>query len=88
MAERRVQVPYMGRMADGMDVPIESSTEKWSEITLEDGTVIRIKQSVAAVLRIDGEWDAEGNPVYVVKGAPAIAIVHVDEDRRKPKSMN
>ncbi len=88
MAERRVQVPYMGKLVDGMDVPIETSTEKWSEITLEDGTIIRIKQSVATVLRLDGEWDAEGNPVYVVKSAPAIAIVHVEEDRRKPKSIN
>lgn len=84
MAEpRRVQVPFMGKMLDGMDVPVEESTEKWSEVKLADGTVLRIKQTVASVIRLDGQWDAEGNPIYVVKSAPAIAIVSVEEALRK-----
>jgi hypothetical protein len=83
MAERKVQVPWMGKTMDGVEVPVEESTERWSEIKLEDGTIIRVKQSVAQVIRVDGQYDAEGNPLYVVKSSPAVAIVHVDEDRRR-----
>lgn len=83
MAERRVQVPFMGKLVDGMEVPIDESTERWSEIKLEDGSVIRVKQSVASVIRVDGQWDMEGNPLYIVKSAPAVAIVHVEEQYRR-----
>jgi hypothetical protein len=83
MAERRVQVPFMGKTVEGMEIPVEESTERWSELKLEDGTLIRVKQTVAQVIRIDGQYDAEGNPLYVVKSSPAIAIVHVDEGLRR-----
>ncbi|MGB8412312.1 MAG: hypothetical protein WCE23_05750 [Candidatus Binatus sp.] len=83
MAERKVQVPYMGKMVDGMDVPITESNERWSEITLEDGTMLRVKQSVAAVVRLDGQYDLEGNPMYFVKSAPSVAIVQVSPKLRR-----
>lgn len=83
---RRVQVPFQGKMVMGMDVPIEESTERWSEIKLADGTILRVKQAVAAVVRLDQTWDAEGNPVYVVRSGPALAIVQVDESLRKPST--
>jgi len=83
MAERRVQIPFMGKVMDGVEVPVEESTERWSEITLEDGTIIRVKQSIASVVRVDGQYDMEGNPMYVVKSAPAVAIVHVEEKYRR-----
>lgn len=73
----------MGKLMNGMEVPVEESTEKWSEIKLEDGTIIRIKQSVASVIRVDGQYDPEGNPLYIVKSAPAVAIVHVEERHRR-----
>ena len=83
MAERKVQVPFMGKIVDGVEVPVEESTERWSEIKLEDGTMIRVKQSVASVIRVDGTYDAEGNPLYVVRSAPSVAVVHVDERLRR-----
>jgi len=86
MAERRVKVPYQGNLTDGTDVPIEESTERWSEFKLEDGTIIRIKQTIASAIRVDGQYDQEGNPVYVLKSAPAVAIVHVEEKVRRPVS--
>jgi hypothetical protein len=86
MTERKVQIPFMGKVVDGMEVPVEESIERWSELKLEDGTIIRVKQSVASVMRIDGQYDPEGNPLYVIKSAPAVAIVHVDDDMRKKET--
>lgn len=83
---RRIQVPFMGKMVDGMEVPVDESTERWSDVKLADGTVLRVKQTVASVIRIEGQYDAEGNPIYVVKSAPAIAVMHVEQVLRKPTS--
>ena len=42
MAEKRVKVPFPTPISppmDGSEVAVSVSTEKWSEVTLEDGTV-------------------------------------------------
>jgi hypothetical protein len=76
-----------GTTKEGVDVPIQESTERWSELLLDDGTTIRVKQVVGQVLRVDGEWDEEGNPLYVVKSNPQVALVHVQKSLRKPEAQ-
>lgn len=85
MAERAVKVPLpSGQMVDAFDVPVEEANERWSEATLEDGTVIRVKTVVSSAVRVDGHYDMEGNPLYLIKSSPAVAIVSVpDRLRRK-----
>ena len=75
-------------MVDAMDVPITESNERWSELKLEDGTIIRVKQSVATVARMD-EYDPEGNPVYVVRSTPTVAVIQVPEKlKQKPTTQH
>ena len=80
MAERKIQVPTPeGKMVDGMDVPIERSDERWSEFTLEDGTVIRAKINIASAVRVDGQYDTRGQPVYILNTSPTVSIINVPE---------
>lgn len=44
-------------------VSIKESREAWSDYTLEDGAVVRVRPIIARALRT-GEFDAEGNPIY------------------------
>jgi hypothetical protein len=46
MAERKtkVQVVPGDPLVNGVEVPVEESTERWSEYKLEDGSIIRLKQ--------------------------------------------
>jgi hypothetical protein len=82
--ERKVTIPGPdGRPVQGTDMVIEDSNEKMSEMKLHDGTVIRYKTVVTQVIRIDGAHDAEGNPVYVVKSAPAITILSAPDYLKK-----
>ena len=60
---------------EGYDIPILESTERWSEVKLEDGTVFRAKISIGQVVRLINERDPAGNPVYQVNGAPTIVMV-------------
>jgi hypothetical protein len=72
-----------GKTVEGTEVLIKDSSEPWSELRLEDGTVMRLKAVVASVIRVDGQFDQEGNPVYVVKATHAVSLVDVPESLRK-----
>ena len=48
-------------------VDIVSSKDGWSEFTLTDGTVIRAKAAVLDVKKMVGQYNAEGEPIYVLQ---------------------
>jgi hypothetical protein len=48
-------------------VDIVSSKEGWSEFTLKDGSVIRTKAVLLDVKRMIDQFNAEGDPVYVMQ---------------------
>lgn len=84
MVERTTKVTLpTGQIADGIEVPIQDSNERWSEITLEDGTIIRVKLSMVSVVRVPGQYDQVGNPMYIMNMTPTIAILSVPENLRK-----
>jgi hypothetical protein len=86
--ERKIRIPTQpgGKPADAFEVPIRESTERWTEVTLEDGAIIRLKPTIIGFARIDGQWDLEGNPIYVARGAaPVMALVSVPDHLKKPE---
>lgn len=62
----KVQGPG-GGMVDAVEVGVEEATERWTDLKLADGTVIRIKTVVLTVLRLEGQYDQDGNPMYQIK---------------------
>lgn len=80
--ERRRKVPYNGKQVEGIEIPIKSSGEFWNEYMLEDGTVIRVKVVMTDVVKVEGEYDGEGTPVYVIKST-MISSVSVPEHLRR-----
>ncbi len=72
-----------GEIVRGLEVPVEESNERWSEIKLEDGTVIRVKLNVISAVRVPGQFDQAGIPMYVMNMTPTIAILSVPENLRK-----
>ena len=62
----KIQMPN-GAVVEAVEVEIKESREKWTEIDLSDGTTIRTKPVVLSVVRIENQWDPEGNPVYQLK---------------------
>ena len=67
---------YLRPVADRRSQPIAStsSQEFWNEYLLDDGTVVRVKLVATEFLRVDGQFDADGNPVYVVKSTNVMSI--------------
>ena len=85
MAERRtkVQVVPNGPIVDGVELDVDVSSERWSEYTLSDGTVLRLKQVLVSVIRAEGQYDNDGNPTYVVKASPVLSLVEVPEKLKR-----
>lgn len=85
MAERKVKVtnPGTGKLVDGIEMDVDEAVERWSEFTFPDGTVMRVKFNLAAVTRVEGEYDNEGNPVYVTKMSPVMVLAKVPDNLKK-----
>ncbi len=72
MPLRKRRVPWQGR-----------GGEPFNEYLVEDGTVIKVKLVVTEILRLDDEYDAEGNPIYIVISANVPYVSAPDELRQK-----
>jgi hypothetical protein len=70
-------------MVDGNEVPILESVERWTELKLEDGSILRVKPLVMSVIRIDGQFDPQGNPLYAIQGTQAMVIASVPDHLRQ-----
>lgn len=80
--KRRIDVPGIGEK-DVTEVGFRSSGEHWNEYLLDDGSVIRLKLVATEVLRVDGEFDPEGNPAYFVKSTNVVNVSAPEDLRRK-----
>ncbi len=85
MVERSTKAMHNDQMVDGVDVPVLDSSEKWSEFTLEDGVVVRAKNSLLSAIRLVGVYDENGSPVYQLSFAGAIGFASVPDNLKKPK---
>ena len=84
MAERKKTVrDRSGKSLVGTVVEVTQSTERFSEINLEDGTILRMKPVVTEVVRIDGQWDKDGNPAYSVRSTNILIVVESPTELRK-----
>lgn len=83
MARRTKVKDAHGNWVEGTVVNVEESTERFSEVKLEDSTVIRIKVVVIDAIRVDDQWDVEGNPVYIVKSNNVVAVAESPEQFRR-----
>ncbi len=61
-------------MREGSVVGIASQSEPWATAELEDGTEIRIRLVINEVIRLDGEYGADGQPVYVVMSQNIMSV--------------
>lgn len=82
--ERKKRVNTPGGPVEATELGFRSMGENWNEYLIDDGSVIRLKLVVTEVVRVDGQFDPEGNPVYLVKSANVSAISAPEELRRQP----
>ena len=62
----KIVSPVTQRQVEAEQVDFESKVEPWSSYELTDGTVLKVRVILTGLLRIEGEYDQSGNPIYVV----------------------
>jgi hypothetical protein len=75
MPERKTKMLIFGAEMDVVDVPFEPTIEHLNQYKLEDGSVVNVKAVVMSFIRIEGQFTAEGAPVYIPIVSPAVRVV-------------
>lgn len=57
----------------GTIIDVVESSEVWSSYKLEDETVLKVKQVLVKVVKLD-EKDAEGKPIYLTEAQPIVSV--------------
>lgn len=58
---------------EGTIIDVVESSEVWSSYKLEDGTVLKVKQVLVKVVKLD-EKDPTGKPIYLTEAQPIVSI--------------
>jgi len=68
----KIVSPVSQRQVEAEQVDFEARAEPWATYELSDGTVLKVRTILTNVMRIEGEYDQSGNPVYVVSSQNVI----------------
>ena len=84
MAEhRRTVKDISGRSVEGIVIAVEESTERFSDVKLADGTVLKTKLIAIDAVRMVDVWDPEGNPVYSLKTSNIVAVSESPQELKR-----
>ena len=85
MPEKKVKAQVAGLgLVDGFEVNVAESTERWTEVKLEDGSVLRVKPVIMRALRLEERYDPEGNPLYSLRINPIMVVTSAPDHLRQP----
>lgn len=74
MSEKKLTIPWEGKDKAAVRVDFESTKESWNYYDLEDGTRLKLKTVVTAVVRLEGEYRPTRDPIYLVKSANIVEV--------------
>jgi hypothetical protein len=81
---RRKTVRLGNQEFEGEIIPFRGNVEHWNEYLLDDGSVVRSKVIAVEMVRVDGQYDAEGNPLYIINSTNINHVSSPDELKGKP----
>jgi len=80
---RMPKVPFKGREVDATEVDFQTRKEDWNEYQLMDGSFIRMKLVVGDIFKVAGEYDDEGNPIYIVRSKNVLMVRSPDNLKKR-----
>lgn len=72
-----------GDLVDGEHIEINQASEYWNQYLLEDGTVLKMKLVATKVVRLVGQYDQVGNPVYFINSTNVVSLESPDNLKKK-----
>jgi len=80
----KVVSPLSHREVEAVNVDFEAKSEPWVMYELSDGSVLKVRTLVTGIMRLEGEHDAGGNPLYTVSTQVVIRVVSAPKEIRGP----
>lgn len=74
MARKRTITLPDGRQAEATVLAFRSGGEHWNEYLVDDGSVVKVKLVATEILRVDGEYDENGNPIYLMQSMNVMSV--------------
>lgn len=68
---------------DAVLIEVTKADERWNTYDLDDGTQIKMRLVLVEVWCVENEYDAEGNPMYVVNGQTIVKINSPDSLKKR-----
>jgi len=82
--ERKKKIQFNNQTIEVTEVPFTTGGEYWNEYLLDDGSVLKLKIVATEILRVDGQFDADGNPQYVVRSTNIVSVSGSERLRKQP----
>jgi hypothetical protein len=73
------KVDYNGKLCNAIPVEFEAGTEPWVIYKIADGTTFKIRLSVTEFIRIENEFQPNGEPAYMFTHALHTITLGPDE---------
>ena len=81
---RKVKINFAGQEVEASAIEVTQSSEQWNEYLLDDGTILKAKLVATNIYRVEGQYDGEGNPVYVIQSTNVVSGNAPQHLRRTP----
>jgi hypothetical protein len=72
--ETRAKVNFEGNEEDAVELSFDAR-EAWSEYSLEDGTVLKLKNVISRVFRLLNKTKPDGSPVFILEGTAVVTSI-------------
>ena len=76
MAQRKVNLGGKEYVAEVIE--FETEHEGWNSYILHDGTLLKLKAVVSDIIRVEGAYAPNGDPLYMVQAANIVATTVPD----------
>ena len=80
----KVQVPFQGKNVSGETVDFDVEKEAWNVYLLSDGTKLKMRAIVSQVVRLENQYNAQGDPVYFVQSQNVLNAEVPDHLKQEP----
>ncbi len=68
---------------EGDEVDFDVVKEDWNIYQLKDGTTLKVKLVLGGVLRVRGQYDQLGNPVYLINSTNVVRVIEVPKELKR-----
>jgi len=80
---QRIPTPPDGQMRESELVPVTTQQESANVYQLADGSVVSLRTVVTEVWRVIDNYDANGNPLYVLRSGNMATVTAPENLRRR-----